>query len=109
MVRSRPAYLMTSSPRSGRASLTAWSSFQNAKCFHVGDQVRILQGPFAGCLYAGMRAHERVPVLLALLGGQQRVEVPKADVEAVSNTGPGGMTTNGAPRRIQSTASLSLT
>jgi hypothetical protein len=55
--------------------------------FHVGDQVRILQGPFAGCLYAGMRAHERVLVLLALLGGQQRVEVPKADVEAVSNTG----------------------
>ena len=38
--------------------------------FHVGDQVRILQGPFAGHLglYAGQRAHERV---LALLGGQQ--------------------------------------
>jgi transcription antitermination factor NusG len=42
----------------------------------VGDQVRILQGPFAGRLglYAGQRAHERVLVLLALLGGQQRVE-----------------------------------
>jgi transcriptional antiterminator RfaH len=54
-----------------------------------GDQVRILQGPFAGHLglYAGMCAHERVLVLLALLGGQQRVELPKADVEAVSNTG----------------------
>ena len=41
-----------------------------------GDQVRILQGPFAGHLglYAGMRPHERVLVLLALLGGQQRVE-----------------------------------
>jgi transcription antitermination factor NusG len=57
--------------------------------FHVGDQVRILQGPFAGHLglYAGMRAHERVLVLLALLGGRQRVQLPKADVEAVSNTG----------------------
>ena len=54
-----------------------------------GDQVRILQGPFAGQLglYAGIRPHERVLVLLQLLGGQQRVELPKADVEAVSNTG----------------------
>ena len=34
-----------------------------------GDQVRILQGSFARQLglYAGMRAHERVLVLLALL------------------------------------------
>ena len=50
-----------------------------------GDQVRILQGPFVGRLgvYAGMRPHERVLVLLALLGRQQRVELPKCDVEAV--------------------------
>ena len=49
-----------------------------------GDQVWILQGPFAGHLglYAGMRAHERVLVLLALLGGQQRVELAKDDVES---------------------------
>src|SRR5262249_22452282 len=49
-----------------------------------GDQVRILQGPFAGHLglYAGMRAHERVLILLALLGGQQRVELAKDDVES---------------------------
>jgi hypothetical protein len=32
-------------------------------------------------------SHERVLVLLALLGGQQRVELAKADVEAISNTG----------------------
>jgi len=30
-----------------------------------------------------MRPHERVLVLLALLGGEQRVELPKADIEAV--------------------------
>ena len=50
-----------------------------------GDQVRILQGPFAGHrgLYAGMRAHERVLVLLALFGGQQRVELGRDDIEAV--------------------------
>ena len=53
--------------------------------FKAGEQVRILAGPFEGHLglYAGMRAHERVLVLLALLGGQQRVELPKADIEAV--------------------------
>jgi transcriptional antiterminator RfaH len=53
--------------------------------FCLGDQVRILQGPFAGHLglYAGMRPHERVLVLLALLGGQQRVELPKDSIEAV--------------------------
>ena len=47
-------------------------------------KVRILQGPFAGQLglYAGMRANERVLVLLALLGGQQRVELAKDDVES---------------------------
>jgi hypothetical protein len=50
-----------------------------------GDQVRILQGPFAGQLglYAGMCAHERVLVLLALLGGQQRVELARDGIEAV--------------------------
>jgi len=50
-----------------------------------GDQVRILQGSFAGQLglYAGMRAHERVLVLLALLGGQQRVELARDGIEAV--------------------------
>jgi transcriptional antiterminator RfaH len=49
---------------------------------HVGDQVRILQGPFVGLsgLYQGQRPHQRVLVLLALLG---RVELAKSDVEAV--------------------------
>jgi len=30
-----------------------------------------------------MRAHERVPVLLALLGGQQRVELARNAVKAI--------------------------
>src|SRR6516225_5802020 len=49
----------------------------------AGDQVRILTGAFEGHLglYAGMRPH--VLVLLALLGGQQRVELPKDSIEAV--------------------------
>ena len=49
----------------------------------AGDQVRVLVGPLQGCvgLFAEMRPHERVMVLLALLGGQQRVELPKDAVE----------------------------
>jgi len=50
-----------------------------------GDRVRVLVGPLQGQLglYAGMRPRERVLVLLALLGGQQRVELPESAVEAL--------------------------
>ena len=43
--------------------------------FKPGDKVQILGGPFAGqlAIYAGMKPHERVEVLLSLLGSQQRV------------------------------------
>ena len=53
--------------------------------FKVGEQVRILAGPFEGRLglYAEMRPHERVLVLLALLGGEQRVELARENIEAV--------------------------
>jgi transcriptional antiterminator RfaH len=48
----------------------------------AGDRVRIRRGAFAGHLavFAGMAPHERVAVLLALLGGHQRVTLPKGDV-----------------------------
>jgi transcriptional antiterminator RfaH len=54
-----------------------------------GDRVRILHGPFAGrlALYAGMKPRERVEVLLSLLGGQQRVELPAADIAAEPRPG----------------------
>jgi hypothetical protein len=32
-------------------------------------------------LYAGMRPHERVEVLLAVLGSQQRVILPRSSIE----------------------------
>jgi transcriptional antiterminator RfaH len=50
-----------------------------------GDRVKVTAGPFTGQfgLYAGMRAHERVLVLLAVLGGQVRTELAKNAVEAV--------------------------
>jgi hypothetical protein len=51
-----------------------------------GDHVKILGGPFRGQLafYAGMKSHQRVEVLLALLGSQQRVILTRADVEALA-------------------------
>ena len=47
--------------------------------FQRGDHVRITRGVFCGQrgLYAGQRPHERVAVLLQLLG---RVELPKGDI-----------------------------
>ena len=47
-----------------------------------GDRLRIVHGPFTGqlVLYAGQLPHERVAVLLAILGGHQRVELAKRDV-----------------------------
>jgi transcriptional antiterminator RfaH len=53
--------------------------------FFAGETVRVTHGPFAGQfgLYQGQRPRERVLVLLALLGGQQRVEFPKDSVEAI--------------------------
>jgi transcriptional antiterminator RfaH len=43
-----------------------------------GDAVRVLRGPFEGrlALYQEQTARERVAVLLALLGGRQRVTLP---------------------------------
>src|SRR5262249_62347890 len=53
--------------------------------FRMGEAVRVTHGPLSGQLglYAGQRPHERVLVLLALLGGQQRVELPESAVEAL--------------------------
>jgi transcriptional antiterminator RfaH len=48
-----------------------------------GDQVRVISGAFAGTLglFQHQRAHERICVLLAILGGQQRVVLPKDIIE----------------------------
>jgi transcriptional antiterminator RfaH len=49
----------------------------------AGDRVKILRGPFQGRfgLYADMKLHQRVEVLLALLGSQQRVTLPRSGIE----------------------------
>jgi transcriptional antiterminator RfaH len=50
--------------------------------FRCGDRVRVSAGTFAGHfgLYEGQRPHERVAILLQLLGGQQRVTLPTSDI-----------------------------
>lgn len=52
-----------------------------------GDRVRIARGPLREqlALYAGQAPHQRVAVLLALLGAQQRVLLPRGDIEAVGD------------------------
>jgi transcriptional antiterminator RfaH len=47
-----------------------------------GDRVRVLRGPFEGHfgLYDGMAPHERIFVLLSLLGAQVRAEMAEGDV-----------------------------
>src|SRR5262249_4840464 len=50
-----------------------------------GTRVRVLQGPLQDHigLLAALRPHERVLVLLQLLGGQQRVELARNAIAAV--------------------------
>jgi transcription antitermination factor NusG len=53
-----------------------------------GDYVRIRCGAFAGhlAIYDGQRPHERVAILLAFLGSEQRMELARRDVEPVPKT-----------------------
>jgi transcriptional antiterminator RfaH len=50
-----------------------------------GMRVKVLQGPLHDQigLLAALRPHERVLVLLQLLGGQQRVELARGAIEAI--------------------------
>jgi transcriptional antiterminator RfaH len=51
--------------------------------FRTGDPVRVTAGPLAGQLglFQGMKPKERVEVLLAILGGEQRVTLAADAVE----------------------------
>jgi transcriptional antiterminator RfaH len=52
--------------------------------YRTGDRLRVTAGPLAGLtgLYAGMKPHERIEVLLAILGGEQRVTLAVDAVES---------------------------
>ena len=49
----------------------------------AGDRVRVVRGPFRDrlALYAGMSGHDRIAVLLHLLGREHKVLLPRLDVE----------------------------
>src|SRR5262249_2473208 len=53
--------------------------------FRMGEAVRVRAGPFTGslALYAAQRPHDRVLVLLSLLGSAQRVVLARDAIEAV--------------------------
>lgn len=55
-----------------------------------GDRIRIISGPFQGRLgiYEGMKAHQRVDVLLALFASEHRVELSRRDIVRTGVDGP---------------------
>jgi transcriptional antiterminator RfaH len=50
-----------------------------------GDKVRIVHGVLNGSLaiYEGMRSGQRIEVLLTFLGAQQRITLPRKDIQAI--------------------------
>jgi transcriptional antiterminator RfaH len=60
-----------------------------APSMQVGDRVRVLGGPFQGQLglYAGMKPHARVEVLLTLLGSRRSVTLPRGSIELIPDSG----------------------
>jgi transcriptional antiterminator RfaH len=54
--------------------------------FQSGDRLRVSAGPLAGFtgLYAGMAPHDRIVVLLEMLGGSRPVTLSRDDVMKVS-------------------------
>ena len=59
-----------------------------APLFVAGDQLRVRSGVFSGLhgLFVGQAPHERVCILLNMLGGKRVVEIARTDV---SKIGPG--------------------
>jgi transcriptional antiterminator RfaH len=52
-----------------------------------GVRVQILRGPFTGhlAIFADMKPRARVDILLQILGGEQRVELARTDIEVISS------------------------
>jgi transcriptional antiterminator RfaH len=59
-------------------------SLDDRPAFRVGDKIRVLEGVFYDCLglYNGMTEHDRVSILLDLLGRKVRVSVAAESVAA---------------------------
>jgi transcriptional antiterminator RfaH len=52
-----------------------------------GVRVQILRGPFTGhlAIFADTKPRARVDILLQILGGEQRVELARTDIEVISS------------------------
>lgn len=88
--RHRRACPTTSSRRFANARSAGAVELPPPPGLRPGDRVKVLTGPFEGqlALYAGMKPHERVEVLLSLFGAQQRVSLAR-DAIAAHDTGVG--------------------
>jgi transcriptional antiterminator RfaH len=55
----------------------------------LGTRVRVQEGPMRGCIgiLAALRPRERVMVLLQMLGGERRVELPQEAVRGIACRG----------------------
>jgi transcription antitermination factor NusG len=53
-----------------------------------GDKVQVTHGPLNGsiAIFDGMRPHQRVAILLTMLGGQQRAELARRDITPASSS-----------------------
>lgn len=51
--------------------------------FQPGDKVKVKNGPMSGfpALVSAMRPHQRIEILLRMLGGLQRVELAATDLK----------------------------
>ena len=69
-------------PTCGPVSATAWCSCRHRQASGAAIGYRIISGPFQGRLgiYEGMKAHQRVDVLLALFASERRVELSRRDI-----------------------------
>jgi transcription antitermination factor NusG len=74
---------LKSRERDGQVVLPAALRPRPLARFKAGDQVKVVDGPLRGFkgLISGLKPHERVAVLLELLGGQRPIEMAAADVE----------------------------
>jgi transcriptional antiterminator RfaH len=72
--------------RRGFIRLPKRSRLNGGSLFAPGDQVRVKAGPMSGLsgLVQGLKPHQRIEVLLTMLGSLQRVELSAASVERIA-------------------------
>jgi transcription antitermination factor NusG len=72
--------------KDGLIRLPKRKSLNGGSLFAPGDTVRVKAGPMSGLsgLVQGLKPHQRIEVLLTMLGSLQRVELAAASVERLA-------------------------